>query len=220
MTVEHGVRDGGDTDAGSASKARPARVRRRARSKKGAQMNTEGEAAMQGASEFIPEPLDSLLAGITPAGEAIAPFEASLFGADEAPRRPVATIQKLKKRLESRSGLRGAQLAELVLRAGITLPARRRPVRGSQAVEAALWTELARENAILRREAERLMERQHSLSRRIQRAKTRVQDLRLKILQWRLGLTSKDLLDVPLLATVLQEAAPQRVKSSAGKDKG
>lgn len=106
-------------------------------------------------------------------------------------------IERLRKRLEHGGGLRGMRLAELALRAGITVPPREAERGGTGPLEAALWMELVRENATLRHEADKLAERQEVLSRRIQRAKARLQALRLKVIQRRTGLTAKDLLEMP-----------------------
>lgn len=114
-------------------------------------------------------------------------------GGEQVPRRPPGALQRLRDRLERGGGLRGARLAELALRAGITLPPREAEMHGAGSLEAALWMDLVRENATLRHEAEKLTERQETLSRRIQRAKARLQVLRLEVFQRRTGLTAKDL---------------------------
>lgn len=158
-----------------------------------------GEAAMPSADE-IGGPgrmRDSTGAGWKPAGSMALPFGPDLFKAEPALPRPPAALQRLMKSLEGRDGRRGARLAAMALQAGITPPAAPMEPPGAESVQAALWMELARENANLRREAARLEERQNSLSRRIQRARTRVQKLRLKLLQRRLGLTPRALRDMP-----------------------
>lgn len=108
-----------------------------------------------------------------------------------------AAIERLRKRLERGAGLRGVYLAELALRAGITPPR----ARFQAGAEAALWTELARENAALRREADRLMARKESITRRIRRARARLQGLRVRLMQQRLGLPEGSLRDFPLPRT-------------------
>ena len=126
---------------------------------------------------------------------AVAP-EQSLPSGEQVPQRLPGALQRLRQRLERGGGLRGARLAELALRAGITVPPREAEV-GAGSLEAALWMELIRENATLRHEADKLAEREEVLSRRIQRTKARLQVLRLKVIQQRTGLTAKDLLEMP-----------------------
>jgi hypothetical protein len=147
-------------------------------------------------------------------GPPIAPLEVHLFG-EEVPRPP-ATLQRLMKRLERGGGPSMARLAELALRAGITVPRRPAETHGSGGLETALWMELARENATLRREADKLAERQETLSRRIHRAKERLRELRLKVIQRRTGLTKKELLNMPSPPT-WQELDRQHPKGAGAK---
>ena len=173
-------------------------------------MNTEDAQAMSPAGATVAGTLerttDPVAAAMTPDGPATTPFGPELFDPEPAPQRPPAGLQRLMKSLESRSGKRGARLAAITLRAGIAPPATPTEPPGAEAVQAALWMELARENASLRREAARLEERQHSLSRRIQRARNRVQELRLKLLQRRLGVKLWSLEDIPL-----GDSPPERI---------
>jgi hypothetical protein len=185
----------------------------------GAHMNAGGEAAMPQADETgagPPDPMaDSIAAGMKPAGSRVSRFGPDLFDAEPAPLRPPAALQRLMKSLESRAGKRGARLAAINLRAGIAPPAPRTDLPGAEGVQAALWMELARENATLRREAARLVQRQHSLSRRIDRAKTRVHELRLKLIERRLTLGG--LPDIPLGDARREPTLGERSKRSAGE---
>jgi hypothetical protein len=152
-----------------------------------------------------------------PPAEAVAPFGPDLFEAGPAPPRPPAALQRLMNSLRSRSGRRGARLAAIALQAGITPPAAPTEPPGAEAVQAALWMELARENATLRREAARLEERQHHLSRRIQRARTRVQELRLKLLERQLGVRLRSLREIPLGEAWRERIAVELAKRAAGE---
>ena len=131
-----------------------------------------------------------------PAAEPIVP-EGLVGRADPVPQRPPGALQRLRTRLARGGGARGARLAELALRAGITVPPREAEMHGAGSLEAALWMELVRENATLRHAADKLAERQEILSRRIRRTKERLQALRLKVIQRRTGLTAKDLVEMP-----------------------
>lgn len=157
---------------------------------------------------------------LTGAGRGVpaAATEQSLPSGEQAPQRLPGALQQLCRRLERGGGLRGARLAELALRAGITVPPREAGARGGGSLEASLWMELVRENATLRHEADKLAERQETLSRRIQRAKARLQALRLKVIQRRTGLTAKDLLEMPSPPT-WQDLVQPRPNSGAPGDK-
>jgi hypothetical protein len=100
--------------------------------------------------------------------------------------RPDSALQRLKRRLMRGAGRRGARLAELALRAGLTPPSGRLATPASARLEAAVWMQMARENATLRREVSKLTGRERTLVLRIQRAKARVRALRLRLLQRRL----------------------------------
>jgi len=182
-------------------------------------MDTGEEAAIPAAAETgTPDRLmEPLAAGMKPAGSAALPLGPDLFEGEPDPPRAPAPLRRLMESLESRSGNRGARLAAINLRAGIAPPALRTELPGAGGVQAALWMELARENATLRREAARLEERQHRLSRRIERARTRVQELRLKLLQGRLGLTPGSLRDIPLGDAYRGGTAAQRAQPASGE---
>lgn len=181
-------------------------------------MDAEDEKSEPGIGKHTSEASaqQSQPAGPSPGGTdmPVAPLELEPFGGEEDWHRPPAAIQRLRKRLERGGGLRGIRLAELALRAGIIVPPPPAETHGPGGLEAALWMEMARENAVLRREAEKLAERQETLSRRIQRAKARLRELRLKVARRRLGLEDKDLLDLPSAPT-WQELVRQRLKRAA-----
>jgi hypothetical protein len=168
----------------STNQGRPAKAGRLA-GKKGGAMETDFEAATATARERAAGLMDPARTR-SPLG----PVEYRGLPVELVPRRPPATLQRLWKLITRETGSRGARLAEQALRAGLMPPARYSQAHGGGSLEAALWMELARENAALRREAARLAERKESLARRIQRAKGRLQLLRFKLAQRRLGATN------------------------------
>jgi hypothetical protein len=139
----------------------------------------------------------------------LGPHAREPFPGGTASRPTPSALQKLQKRLARGAGLRGARLAELALRAGLTPPAPHPRAGACGTAEAALWMALARENAALRREATKLVERKETIIRRIHRVKTRLELLRLKLLQRRLGVAPTRLGNLPP-PQPLRQLAPRR----------
>jgi hypothetical protein len=137
-----------------------------------------------------------------------------LCDAPEPPGRSVAALRQLQQRLERGGGARGKRLAELALQAGITPPAR-------HFESIALWTELARENASLRRAADKLMERSETLGRRIRRTKARAQALRVKLVLRRLGLNPRNVLQTPFDPRLAPgQPQPERTRGDLSRGSG
>ncbi len=170
--------------------------RARAGKTKGGKMNREIEERMRLTNEFFPGLPDPDAAAMGPADPEYTPLRP---GAGGAARIPLELLRRLKLSLESHAGRRGARLAEMALRAGFKPPARKMEIPASvEALQSTIWMALVRENAELRRQAASLRLRKTHLNRSIRRARSRIQALRIKMLQRQLGLTPESLLSMPL----------------------
>ena len=100
-------------------------------------------------------------------------------------RRQAETAVALRQSLATDLGSPEARLAEALLFAGLARPRTLEPVAaGTVATLGIVWRkQLESENRILRRQAERLRQRNRSISRRIVRARLRLERMRWKLLE-------------------------------------
>jgi hypothetical protein len=105
---------------------------------------------------------------------------------EQALRRQAETAEALRRSLAADRGSPEARLAEAALFAGLSRPLKRgsRFVPGGQAdLDVSMREQLERENRLLRRQAERLEQRKRSITRRIIRARLRLERMRWSLLE-------------------------------------
>ncbi|HEY6290163.1 MAG TPA: hypothetical protein VI455_01195 [Terriglobia bacterium] len=100
---------------------------------------------------------------------------------ENAIRRQVEAVEQLKKSLAEGDASPSARLAEAALFAGLAQPPKansRLDLQGFILVQSSMCQELERENAVLRRRAQKLEARKDSITRRIERAQARLEHVR------------------------------------------
>jgi hypothetical protein len=105
---------------------------------------------------------------------------------EQAVRRQAETAEALRKSLAADLGSPEARLAEAALFAGLSRPLRRSSRLGPEgraALDVSMRKQLEQENRLLRRQAERLERRKQSITRRIIRARLRLERMRWSLFQ-------------------------------------
>jgi len=105
-------------------------------------------------------------------------------------RRQVAAAGQLKKSLAAGEASPAARLAEAALFAGLAQTPKRRShfdLRSYLGIQDSMSEQLERENAALRRRAEKLEARKESILRRIARTEVRLEHMRWQVVQRQLG---------------------------------